>query len=461
MMYEAKRRKPMNKKGRAPIIKKTSHRELTAIERAFIAGACIAGSPSHNDCANIFPHGVASKSTITRTVQRVNERAIELNTTIIDPRCYEFQSTRGAPRLLDDEQRARVVELTIASQKSREKESWQAIKDGDFVNAGLPNFSVSLHENIMYNAGYARRRPGWKPPLNDEQKRERLEWALVHNPDKDEYGDGKGFDFTQVIFTDETPARIGEERGMQRVWCKNGEQYDEGVKKDRNRRACCLQFYGAFRYDYKGPCYTYFQETAAEKQLAEEALEKENKQRKHDDNTLQRNARKALEVMQESDINHRYNTRKKQYVPSEHDYKRGGRENGGVDGYRHREGALKSITPWINSLKKKEIPCLLLQDGAPAHKSRIARDYCTVERIERMWWPGHSPDINASEHAWPWIRRHVTRDFTPSCTEAQCKRQWGQEWDAIPIEVINKWVMAIPEVVRRIIKHGGNNDFYG
>jgi hypothetical protein len=98
---------------------------------------------------------------------------------------------------------------------------------------------------------------------------------------------------------------------MQRVWCKNGEQYDEGVKKDRNRRACCLQFYGAFRYDYKGPCYTYFQETAAEKQLAEEALEKENKQRKHDDNTLQGNARKALEVMQESDINHRYSTRKK------------------------------------------------------------------------------------------------------------------------------------------------------
>jgi hypothetical protein len=178
------------------------------------------------------------------------------------------------------------VELTIASQKSRENESWQAIKDRDFVNAGLPKFSVSLHENIMYNAGYARRRPGWKLPLNDKQKRERLEWALVHIPDKDEYDDSKGFDFTQVIFTNKTPARIGEEHGMQRVWCKDGEQYDEGVKRDRNRRACCLQFYGAFRYEYKGPCYTYFQETAAEKQLAEEALEKENKQRKHDDNTL-------------------------------------------------------------------------------------------------------------------------------------------------------------------------------
>ncbi|KAF1923889.1 uncharacterized protein M421DRAFT_425393, partial [Didymella exigua CBS 183.55] len=143
-MYEATRRKLIKKKGRATTIKKTSRCELTAIERAFIAGACIAGSLSHNDCANLFPPGVASKSTITRTVQRVNKRTTELNTTIIDPCCYEFASTRGAPRLLDDEQRARVVELTIASQESREKESWQAIKDGDFVNAGLPNFSVSL-----------------------------------------------------------------------------------------------------------------------------------------------------------------------------------------------------------------------------------------------------------------------------------------------------------------------------
>ena len=122
-MYEVKRRKPIKKKGHAPTIKKTSRRELTAIERAFIAGAYIAGSLSHNDYANLFPPGVASKSTITRTVQRVNERATKLNTIIIDPRCYEFASTRGAPRLLDDEQRARVVELTIASQESREKKS--------------------------------------------------------------------------------------------------------------------------------------------------------------------------------------------------------------------------------------------------------------------------------------------------------------------------------------------------
>jgi hypothetical protein len=99
------RRKPKNYKGLHPPPKKTTCRQLTAIKRAFIAGACIAGSLSHKDCANLFSPGVASKSTVTRTIQRVNKRALKLNTTIIDPRCFEYPSNRGPERLLNDEQR--------------------------------------------------------------------------------------------------------------------------------------------------------------------------------------------------------------------------------------------------------------------------------------------------------------------------------------------------------------------
>jgi hypothetical protein len=31
--------------------------------------------------------------------------------------------------------------------------------------------------------------------------------------------------------------------------------------------------------------------------------------------------------------------------------------------------------------------------------------------------------VNASKHAWPWIRRHVTKQFTPSCTAKECQQQ--------------------------------------
>jgi hypothetical protein len=98
--HQVTRRKPINTKGVTPPIRKKSRRELIAVERAFVAGACIAGSLSHNDCAQLCDPNVASKSTITRTIQRANERVNELNTTIIDPRCFEFSSKRGPPRLL-------------------------------------------------------------------------------------------------------------------------------------------------------------------------------------------------------------------------------------------------------------------------------------------------------------------------------------------------------------------------
>ncbi|KAH7343087.1 hypothetical protein BKA66DRAFT_434550, partial [Pyrenochaeta sp. MPI-SDFR-AT-0127] len=76
-------------------------------------------------------------------------------------------------------------------------------------------------------------------------------------------------------------------------------------------------------------------------------------------------------------------------------------------------------------------------------------------------WAGHSPDVNASEHAWPWLHSHVTKQFTPSCNQEECKQQWEAEWEALPIELINKWVDHVPVVVRRIIAHKGKNDFHG
>ena len=65
----------------------------------------------------------------------------------------------------------------------------------------------------MYEAGYARRKPGWRPLLTPQQE-ERYEWPLTHNSNLHKEYDNLGYDFKQVVFTDETPARIGEEWGL-------------------------------------------------------------------------------------------------------------------------------------------------------------------------------------------------------------------------------------------------------
>lgn len=438
----------------------TNRTEMSVVARAFAVGALTAMRGDYASQHKLATTMGRHQGTLSKLLHRVEAKANNHTVALWDEILYENDLGRGRSRLLTQKQKELIIQITTATRDTREQESWQAIANGNFKDV-VPEISVTTFENVMYEAGYARRRPGWKPSLTSEQEKERYEWALAHNPDKDKEYDNKGFDFHQVVFSDETPARIGEERGMMRTWCRGGERWDDGVKHDRNRRDCCLQFYACFRYDYKGPCHVYFEETPAEKAAAEAHIIELNTSQETRDNKLQIYARQSLGVLQEDDVNRRYNTRKKQYVPSIMDYKRGNRARGGVDGYRHREGALKKVVPWIQNLEERGVRCILQQDGAPAHKARISRDFLIVEHVDRLWWPGHSPEVNAIEHAWPGIRRHVTKEFTPSCTESECESQWVRSWDAMPIEVINRWVDAIPEQVRRIIRAGGKNDYHG
>ena len=212
---------------------------------------------------------------------------------------------------------------------------------------------------------------------------------------------------------------------MQRAWFRPEEKYDKDVKHDRIQKYCKLQFYGAFTYNHKGPCHIYAQETKAEAQAAEVALTRENAERRKQATSAQYHARAALRAIDPNDRNLR--SRKAQYTKKDN-YVRGTRQRGSIDGYRHREEALKKVVQWIQGLRAQGVEVILLEDGAPAHNSKIAKDYLSVHKIQRMEWPGHSPDMNASEYAWPWIRRHITKEMPQSTCEKECRQQWEEQW---------------------------------
>ncbi|KAF2828802.1 hypothetical protein CC86DRAFT_444883 [Ophiobolus disseminans] len=157
--------------------------QLSAVEHAFCCGAIIGGGASLKE---VFEH--LPPNTIT-----TSEKAEE----------------SGLKELLSLQQKKEIIKIVTSCRNNREKESWQAIKDNDFKNIA-PDISISLFKSIMYKAGYSRRKPGWKPPLTQAQKKERLMWALDHNPDLEEEYDNKGYNFRQV-------------RGIIRTWCKEDE----------------------------------------------------------------------------------------------------------------------------------------------------------------------------------------------------------------------------------------------
>jgi hypothetical protein len=59
------------------------------------------------------------------------------------------------------------------------------------------------------------------------------------------------------------------------------------------------------------------------------------------------------------------------------------------------------------------------------------------------------------------MRKHVTKDFTLLKTEEEVEQQWTAAWEDLSIEAINKWVDHVPEMVRRILRSEGNNNFHG
>jgi hypothetical protein len=73
---------------------------------------------------------------------------------------------------LTQDQKDRIIALVTSTREYREKQPWQAIDNSNFKEI-VPQISTETFQNVMYKAGYSRHRPGWRPPLTEEQERER------------------------------------------------------------------------------------------------------------------------------------------------------------------------------------------------------------------------------------------------------------------------------------------------
>jgi hypothetical protein len=116
---------------------------------------------SQQDLANTIGR---TQQGISKLVKRIEQKAADLSVALWDEILYESNLGRGRPALLTQEQKDQTITIVTSTRENRKNESWQAIAHGDFSYI-LPSMSITTFENVMYEAGYARRRPGWKPKL--------------------------------------------------------------------------------------------------------------------------------------------------------------------------------------------------------------------------------------------------------------------------------------------------------
>ena len=169
------RRKPRKYKENKVIkVPKTSRTELTVVERAFAMGAISALRGDYASINDLAKSMCRSNPALYKLQQRIDYKAEALGTQLWDQVNYITETGRGRHALLTQDQKDQIIKLVTSSRDNREKEAWQAIADGDFKEI-VPEISVTTFQNVMYEAGYSRHRPSWRPPLTKDQEEEQYQ----------------------------------------------------------------------------------------------------------------------------------------------------------------------------------------------------------------------------------------------------------------------------------------------
>lgn len=94
--------------------------------------------------------------------------------------------------------------------------------------------------------------------------------------------------------------------------------------------------------------------------------------------------------------------------------------------------------------------CIFQQDNAKPHTARITSAWLARHRIRLLDWPACSP----IENVWRIIKRKL-RQRRPRTVE-QLKTYIQQEWDRIPVTVLERLVSSMPKRIQSVIKRRGD-----
>jgi len=102
----------------------------------------------------------------------------------------------------------------------------------------------------------------------------------------------------------------------------------------------------------------------------------------------------------------------------------------GIDWYRYLTHIrLPKLLPFATALKYAGLPNLIvMEDKAPAHASGHQHAYFDVADVQRLIWPGNSPDLNMIEICWAYLKRLTTKKGALTSQKA-AEEAWTKAWE--------------------------------
>ena len=117
----------------------------------------------------------------------------------------------------------------------------------------------------------------------------------------------------------------------------------------------------------------------------------------------------------------------------------------------------RCLVPLLQYLHKEgivEADYVLQFDGDRAHTANDVFSYLTSKGVQWLsGWPARSPDLSPIENMWSILQSRVDKHGPSYADEL-----WAfvkQEWDAIPMEVVNNLVESFPGRCKRCVEKNG------
>jgi hypothetical protein len=239
--------------------------------------------------------------------------------------------------------------------------------------------------SIATKAGYHRRVARCKPFLSKSAITKRVAWAKAN----------KETDWNTVIWTDESKIETGERPGHRRVTRLPGEEFlPENIAPTFRSGRQSIMVWACITHNKKGPII-------------------------------------RLNTVPE--------------VTTEKGKKRGGGLNGPRYVKQVLEGPLKDF--WRESKAEGNCGMLIVEDGAPSHRSLVAKNARSKIGFLNLTHPPSSPDLNPIEPLWLLLKNRVA-DIPGSSNSLDAL--WAAiqtAWDGITVEDIQKHTNRMNERV--------------
>lgn len=386
------------------------------------------------------------KSTVNRIYARAISRGFNPNQRPLTIRdCYvEDAHCGGHSTKCTEEMIKKVIAKVCRDRYGREKSCACIAKE--LKSEGL-QLSKSSVWGILRAYRYHKTKPTRKPGLTKKMRQQRLDWCMAHK-------DWTLDDWKNVIWSDETSVILLHRRGGYRVWRRSYERFLRSCIRERWKGSCEFMFWGCFSYEKKGPSYCWGPETAFEKKKAKEKIDALNKE---------------LEPLyrQQWELSTGIKRLKLQQLPGKKPTWKWKRNTGkltrgkgkGIDWWRYQNKILIPLMiPFAKECMKSRPETVVQEDKAPAHVHYAQQRMYDLHKVRRLLWCGNSPDLNAIEPCWGYLKRKTTKKGAPK-NRAEAIKVWGAAWKELPQEKIQDWIERIPVHVQKVIELEGGNEY--